>query len=94
MLESSLLRIDRDSTVIADMFMASGSYIEKGRLATIRIAHKSNLDQLSPLLCHGIHCPVDICLIRFQSRKGFTRRQDLLRLTLTDDLDLRSLLAP
>ena len=78
------------------MLMASGSYVEKRGLSTVRIAYESDPDLLAALLRKGIHFlfqPVPISFKGTQSLGSHLPAHLLHCLSLADDLDLCRLFA-
>ena len=87
--KAAFLCIHRDSAVVSDMFMASGSHVEERCLAAVGIAHQSDSDDLPALFRQRSHLPFQPCLILgVQRRQRFPCGKHLLRLTFADDLDL------
>ena len=91
-LECTFLRIDCDAAVVAHMLMTSRRHIEERGLSAVRITHKSDPNDLSALGSEGRHLPFEVGLISLESRQRLDRREQLLRLILANDLDLRRLL--
>ena len=89
MFERTLLRIHCHTAVVSYMFMTAGSYVEERSLSAVRITDQGYLDDLSPGFRQCSHLSLEIRLaLGIQSRQGLPFGKHLLRLGLTDDLDL------
>ena len=89
MFECAFLCIHCHAAVVAHMFVTAGSYVEERSLSAVRITDQGYLDDLSPGFRQCSHLSLEIRLaLGVQSRQGLPFGKHLLRLGLTDDLDL------
>ena len=92
--ECAFLGIHCHTAVVSYVLVLTGSHIEKGCLAAVRISDEGYLDDLAPFVRQGVHLTFEPFLLhRIDGLKVFAHAVHLLCLALTDDLDVACLLA-